>query len=192
MPPEPERTTIDSSELNLLLRPRRRHTRSPVMDRRMADIPKAHAEQKQNASATTRTRAAYHPALFTVMACSALAELGLTAFLVSAGNEHNTWPSSRYHALLILFLFNAAWTVLFSTAYLLWFVEGASHLLASIASSVVWLLITSVLWGTAAGVMHNTRTGGNCAGRATISRSVGYSPHSPLAPTQPEADAGNL
>lgn len=26
--------------------------------------------------------------------------------------------------------------------------------------------------GTAAGVMHNTRSGGNCAGRSTISRSV--------------------
>jgi hypothetical protein len=72
---------------------------------------------------------------------------------------------------------------------MIWIVDGATHLLASIASSVIWLMITAVLWvclchsfcvcaadceeqGTAAGVMHNTRTGGNCAGRATISRSV--------------------
>lgn len=47
---------------------------------------------------------------------------------------------------LILFLFNAVWTVAFSTAYMLWIVDGAVHLLASIASSVIWLLISSVLW----------------------------------------------
>ncbi|KAF9015223.1 hypothetical protein BDQ17DRAFT_1386000 [Cyathus striatus] len=115
-------------------------------------------------------KAHYHPALFALMTLSAMAELGLTAFLVSAGNEHKTWPSARYHSLLILFLFNAAWTTLFSATYMLWFVDGSSHLLANIASSVAWLLVTAVLWGTAAGVMHNTRTGGNCAGRATISR----------------------
>jgi len=70
----------------------------------------------------------------------------------------------------------------------MWIVGGAGHLLASIASSVVWLMITAILWvclchfcvgaayfwnqGTAAGVMHNTRSGGNCAGRAAISRFV--------------------
>ena len=72
---------------------------------------------------------------------------------------------------------------------MLWTVDDASHLLANIASSVIWLLVTSVLWvclhfyaskeylsdmypnqGAAAGIMHNTRTGGNCAGRASISR----------------------
>ncbi|TFK41132.1 hypothetical protein BDQ12DRAFT_426326 [Crucibulum laeve] len=115
-------------------------------------------------------KAHYHPFLFTLMTLSAMAELGLTCFLVSAGNESGTWPTRRYHSLLILFVFNAAWTTLFSATYMWWFVDGSSHFLANIASSVAWLLITSVLWGTAAGVMHNTRTGGNCARRATISR----------------------
>jgi len=140
-------------------------------------------------SRTSFVKAHYHPFLFATMAFSAMAELGLTAFLVCAGNEHHTWPSSRYHSLLILFVFNAVWTTLFSTAYMMWIVDGASHLLASIASSVIWLMITAILWvcscrlsyesnsdfmdqGTAAGVMHNTRTGGNCSGRPTISRSV--------------------
>lgn len=88
-----------------------------------------------------------------------------------------------------MFCFNAAWTTLFSTTYLLWYVDGTSHFLANVASSVVWLIITSALWvricrkigrnqklirqshqGSAAGIMHNTRTGGDCARRATISR----------------------
>ncbi|KAF8807431.1 hypothetical protein BYT27DRAFT_7165036 [Phlegmacium glaucopus] len=112
----------------------------------------------------------YHPFLFAMMTLSAMAELGLTAFLISAGNENGTWPSPKYHHLLIMFCFNAAWTTLFSTTYMLWYVDGASHFLANVASSVFWLLATSLLWGTAAGIMHNTRTGSDCAGRATISR----------------------
>lgn len=41
----------------------------------------------------------FHPVLFALMTFSAMAELGLTAFLVSSGNERDTWPSKRYHAL---------------------------------------------------------------------------------------------
>jgi len=121
------------------------------------------------------------------MTLSAMAELGLTSFLISAGNENGTWPSPRYHTLwvwkqketwkvteiclrLIMFCFNAGWTTLFSTTYMLWYVDGASHFLANVASSVFWLLATSVLWGTAAGIMHNTRTGSDCARVPTISR----------------------
>ncbi|GLB36176.1 hypothetical protein LshimejAT787_0304640 [Lyophyllum shimeji] len=159
----PYRATLGPPVLDLSLRKRLRHPRKPRMER--TDVSNGRSQQKPSL-----VRATYHPFLFALITCSALAELGLTAFLVSAGNEHNTWPSPRYHALLILFLFNASWTTLFSTTYVLWFVDGATHFLANIASSVVWLLITSVLWGTAAGIMHNTRTGSNCAGRATISR----------------------
>ena len=45
-----------------------------------------------------------------------------------------------------MFCFNAAWTILFSTTYMLWYVDGASHFLANVASSVFWLLATSALW----------------------------------------------
>jgi hypothetical protein len=38
------------------------------------------------------------------------------------------------------------WTTLFGAAYMLWIVDGAVHLLASIASSIIWLAITSTLW----------------------------------------------
>ena len=111
-------------------------------------------------------RANYHPFLFTLMALTAAAELGLTAFLICAGNEARSWASPSYHSLsvprssecrpplteshlrnsLILLCFSSAWTLLFSTAYVLWIVDGAVHVLAQVASSVVWLLLTSVLW----------------------------------------------
>jgi hypothetical protein len=61
---------------------------------------------------------------------------------------------------------------------MLWIIDGAVHFLASIASSIIWLAITSALWvggltvyitnnltwrqGAAAGMMHNTRSGGDC------------------------------
>ena len=112
-------------------------------------------------------RADYHPFLFTLMTLTAAAELSLTAFLISAGNEARSWTSTNYHSLsvsrhsecrmcltdrhlhqsrLILLCFSAAWTLLFSTAYVLWVVDGAVHLLAQVASSVAWLLLTAMLW----------------------------------------------
>lgn len=47
----------------------------------------------------TYTKARYHPFLFALVTFAAMAELGLTAFLISAGNENGTWPSPRYHSL---------------------------------------------------------------------------------------------
>lgn len=115
-------------------------------------------------------KANYHPLLFSLITMSAMTELILTAFLIGKGNEHGTWPTERYHSLLIMFLFNATWTTIFSSAYILWMVDRGSQFLASVASSVVWLLITTILWGTAAGVMHNTRGGGDCALEPVIHR----------------------
>ncbi|KAF9241357.1 hypothetical protein BU15DRAFT_44916 [Melanogaster broomeanus] len=107
-------------------------------------------------------RTHYHPILFVLITICAMAELGLAAYLISAGNENHNWPSARYRSLIILFEFNAVWTTLFGTAYLLWIVDGAVHVLASIASSIIWLLITTTLWGVAAGMLYDTRSGSNC------------------------------
>ncbi|KAJ7225486.1 hypothetical protein GGX14DRAFT_639132 [Mycena pura] len=112
----------------------------------------------------------YHPLLFSMMSLAGLAEMGLTAFLVNAGNTHGTWPSPRYHALLILVLFNATWTVVFSVAYMLWVFDGMKHVLANVASSIFWLAVTAILWGVSAGIFHITRTGGDCPTSAVISR----------------------
>lgn len=91
---------------------------------------------------------------------------------------------------------------MFGTAYLLWIVDGAVHLLASIASSIIWLGITTALWvsartsdisvvfkrmlsatqGVAAGMMHGTRAGGDCN---WISDSSGFvNPSSPCSQPQ--------
>ncbi|KAK7064208.1 hypothetical protein R3P38DRAFT_29917 [Favolaschia claudopus] len=119
---------------------------------------------------TRRQHSNYHPFLFTMMLLVGVAEAGLTAFLINAGNASGTWPSPRYHSLLLLILFNAAWTVAFSVAYILFLVDGAKHVLANIASSICWLCVTVTLWGAAAGLFQVTRMGGICANSHTISR----------------------
>ncbi|KAH8120338.1 hypothetical protein DFH11DRAFT_1559613 [Phellopilus nigrolimitatus] len=113
----------------------------------------------------------YHPFFFLLMALVAMTELGLTSFLINAGNDSDTWPTPQYHSLLIFFCFNAVWTTLFATSYILWIVDGAVHVLASIASSVAWLFVNTMLWAISSGIMLHTRGGGNCAGVPTISRS---------------------
>ena len=72
-------------------------------------------------------------------------------------------------------------------AYVVWIVGGAVHLLASIASSIIWLLISTILWvggsllepeftlignwkGAASGLMRVTRFGANCPDAPAISR----------------------
>lgn len=115
-------------------------------------------------------RGASHPYLFTLMTLTAMAELGLAAFLISAGSDMYTWASPGYYSLLVLMCFEAAWTVLFAGAYVLWVLDGAVHLLASVASSVIWLLLTSVLWGAGAGLMHGSRVSARCPEYAPLSR----------------------
>jgi len=112
-------------------------------------------------------RSQTHPFLFMLITLTAAAELGLTAFLISAGNEIQS--NGTYRSLLILLSFESAWTLLFAAAYMIWVVDGGAQLLANVASSVIWLLLTAILWGAATGFMHNARTGGTCFGQPAIS-----------------------
>ena len=43
-------------------------------------------------------------------------------------------------------MFNASWTLLFSAAYMMYIFDGGIHFLANVASSVIWILLTGVLW----------------------------------------------
>ncbi|RXW22957.1 hypothetical protein EST38_g2898 [Candolleomyces aberdarensis] len=88
----------------------------------------------------------YHPLLFATITLCAMAELGLTAFLINAGIETKSFPSDRYHALLGLYCFISSWTIIFGASYMLWYFDRASHFLANVASSVAWLLATGIVW----------------------------------------------
>ncbi|KAF8574438.1 hypothetical protein K439DRAFT_1649770 [Ramaria rubella] len=117
----------------------------------------------------------FHQGLFTVISLVAIAELSLTAFLFVKGNEAHEFLSHKYRDLLILFLVSSAWTTFFGLMYAYWIISQALHFLASIATSIWWLCVTAALWGIAAGMFHNTRTGGICDGLPPISRSKSIS-----------------
>ncbi|KAH6917357.1 hypothetical protein BKA70DRAFT_1251959 [Coprinopsis sp. MPI-PUGE-AT-0042] len=111
----------------------------------------------------------YHPFLFSTMALLGMAEVSVTAYLINSINEETWFPSERHRALLIALCFMASWTTLFATTYMLWFFDRAGHFLANIASSVAWLLATSIFWGLSSGLMHTARPGGSCAGKSITS-----------------------
>ncbi|KLO14440.1 hypothetical protein SCHPADRAFT_889238 [Schizopora paradoxa] len=129
-----------------------------------------------------RMRIQYHPLFFLLMGLVAMAELGLTAFLINQGNDSKSWPSPRYHHLLLFACFNSVWTTIFATSYILWVLDGAVHILANVASSVAWLIVNTVLWAVATALFHHTRQGGDCAGLPVISRFV--SDRLPLPPSE--------
>lgn len=56
-------------------------------------------------------RGASHPYLFTLMTLTAMAELGLAAFLISAGSDMYTWASPGYYSLSVSYIAPAMRTV---------------------------------------------------------------------------------
>lgn len=104
------------------------------------------------------------------MTLTAAAELGLTVFLLTAGSEMRTWAGPKYSSLLTLLCLEAVWTLLFTVGYMFWVIDGGARLLANVASSIIWLLLTAALWGLGAGIMHTTRARSHCSGKLPISK----------------------
>ncbi|KAN0135708.1 hypothetical protein V8E53_006599, partial [Lactarius tabidus] len=96
-----------------------------------------------------------YPTLFTLAVASAAVELGLTAYLIAG------W---RGGPLLTLLSFNALCTILFPMIYAIWSTEGSIHLLSSLFGSIFWILAAAIVWGSAMGYTHNTKTGKGCQG----------------------------
>lgn len=47
---------------------------------------------------------------------------------------------------LTLLCLEAVWTLLFTLGYMFWVIDGGARLLANVASSIIWLLLTAALW----------------------------------------------
>ena len=71
----------------------------PLDTASLEDMIRAKARQRSSHPVCAQR----HPFLFTLMTLTAAAELGLTAFLISAGNEIQTWSSPGYHSLCVTF-----------------------------------------------------------------------------------------
>ncbi|KAI0304965.1 hypothetical protein BC826DRAFT_979168 [Russula brevipes] len=103
----------------------------------------------------------YHnfPVLFTLAVSSAAVELGLTAYLMTAGSRMR---GASYHSLPVIFLLDALWTMLFPSTCVLWFTKGSLDLLATLFGSVCWVFASAIVWGSAIGFVHNTRARKSC------------------------------
>ncbi|KAG8912434.1 hypothetical protein FRC02_005995 [Tulasnella sp. 418] len=115
------------------------------------------------------------PLLFILLALVGAAELGLVAYLINTYND-NGYPDGRggydsndfKHRIRYL-LFCAVWTTFFGLGYLFFILMGSFFLLASIASSALWLLMTIIFWAVGAELFRQVRVGGNCDGTPAIS-----------------------
>ncbi|KAI0257638.1 hypothetical protein BJV78DRAFT_1163982 [Lactifluus subvellereus] len=95
------------------------------------------------------------PVLFTLAVSSSAVQLGLTAYLIVASSHTGTnqWRGDSYRTLLVLFLFDALWTILLM-----------GHLLENIFGSIFWIFAAAIVWGSAMGFVHNTKTRKSCRG----------------------------
>jgi len=69
---------------------------------------------------------------------------------------------------------NATWTALFSLAFLWFIASGALHVLASIGTSLLWLLVTSILWVVAAALFMEEIKDWECDGTPIVSVCVPF------------------
>jgi len=97
--------------------------------------------------------------MYSLLTLVALAEVGVTAYLV----DHFTrtgYPTSRYRSLTIFLLFNACWTAFFGLAYIIFVAAGKLKGLARLTASLAWLTITALLWLIAASLYTDPVRGG--------------------------------
>ncbi|KAG8801986.1 hypothetical protein FRC20_010555 [Serendipita sp. 405] len=104
------------------------------------------------------------------------AETGVLAYLVNkfenqgypAGRGDNG-TSNQMRVLIILLLFVASWTTLFALAFVCFLSRGSFAFLAGLGASLLWLVVTIILWAVSTTLFHRIRPGGECRGEATIS-----------------------
>ncbi|KAH9984677.1 hypothetical protein BJV74DRAFT_586411 [Russula compacta] len=111
--------------------------------------------------ATDYIRKRNHSVLFALAVSSAAVELGLTVYVMVAGSRLR---GASYPSLPIIFLFDALWTILYTSTCILWLTKGSLDPLANLFSSIFWIFAAAVVWGSAFGLVHNTRASKSCRG----------------------------
>lgn len=101
-----------------------------------------------------RSISRYHPILFGLIAATALALLGLTAW---QRHQQHLFPygGSGLTSRLDFLIFLSVWTFLFAAAYIIFAHTGKFGAIASHASHVLWLFVTWVMWLIGAALYHH-------------------------------------
>ncbi|PVF96599.1 hypothetical protein CPB86DRAFT_786818 [Serendipita vermifera] len=101
-------------------------------------------------------------------------EGSVTTWLIVQFNRYHSYPSVSIRDRIGFLVFTSWWTIFFSSTYLLLFVHSAStgSALTSVASHLVFLGLTWILWTAGTGSLTSALGGGiNCT---TIRRNVVY------------------
>ncbi|RDB24337.1 hypothetical protein Hypma_008463 [Hypsizygus marmoreus] len=106
-----------------------------------------------------------HPVLFSILIVLSIIELSISAWLTSRFNTRHDYRNTSERDRVRYILFCSIWTIVFSTFYLVLFLHSATgSVLTSVASHLIFLTITWILWLAAAAAITATLGGGlNCA-----------------------------
>jgi len=105
-----------------------------------------------------------HPIAFSILLMFSIIELSISAWLVSRYNHHHNYRNLTNRDRVRYTLFASTWTVVGSLFFLILFLHSATgSILTSVASHLIFLVLTWIIW-TAAAVSITAMLGGglNC------------------------------
>ncbi|KAF8899319.1 hypothetical protein BD779DRAFT_1465255 [Infundibulicybe gibba] len=105
-----------------------------------------------------------HPITFGLLIFFAIIELALAAWLTSRFNAHHNYLNISERDRVRFILFCSTWTIAFSTFYLVLFLHSpGGSVLTSIASHLIFLFFTWIMWTAGAAAVTQMLGGGlNC------------------------------
>ncbi|KJA19174.1 hypothetical protein HYPSUDRAFT_44414 [Hypholoma sublateritium FD-334 SS-4] len=105
-----------------------------------------------------------HPIAFGMLLVFSIIEMCISAWITAKYNAHHNFPNTGTRARVRYILFTSIWTIIFGSVYMAVFLVAVNHVLSSIASHVIFLSVTWILWLAAAAAITQTLGGSlNCA-----------------------------
>lgn len=100
-----------------------------------------------------------HPIMFGAIVVFSIIEMCIAAWITAKYNAHHNDPNSGLRARVRFTLFVSVWTVLFGSAYFVLFFTMAGSMITSVASHLVFITITWILWLAAAAALTQSLGG---------------------------------
>ncbi|KAF8221795.1 hypothetical protein L208DRAFT_1462280 [Tricholoma matsutake] len=111
-----------------------------------------------------------HPIAFSILLLFSIIEIAISSWLVSRYNSHHNYRNFTNRDRVRYTLFASTWTVVGSIFYLILFLHSPDgSILTSVASHLVFLSLTWIIWTAAAISITTMLSGGlNCSTQKTF------------------------
>ncbi|KAH7889480.1 hypothetical protein F5I97DRAFT_1801281 [Phlebopus sp. FC_14] len=104
-----------------------------------------------------------HPTVFSLIILFCIIELAISAWLTAQFNLHHNFFNTAERDRTRFLLFTSIWTIVFSGMYMFFFFAMPSNVLSSVASHILFLLLTWIFWTAGAASITAALGGGlNC------------------------------